>query len=236
MKEKVLLLDCGGVMVYPHTGNWLISPPMLKVLGANFLETKLDTFRAVSRKYEKYIPDGHLLDDETAEEALMECFYRRVLSEMGMQLSDADYAYLTQCQLDRNRYAYFDDVLPHLKAWHGAVKLGIISDAPPSTRRIMREVGIAQYIDAPTYSFEIGALKPDAAMYLRPLQMLGVKPEEAVFVDDLGKNLRGAQQVGIRGVQMLRSMPDGFDGDSDWDGEKVRNFAELAELLDLPRA
>lgn len=193
MKEKALLLDCGGVMVYPRTGDWAISPEMLRVLGDDFLHTKLERFREAKRTCAELIPDGHRLEDETAEAAMLECFYRRALSQMGETLTDAQYAFLVQCQLRHDRYGYFDDVLPHLRRWRGAVKLAIVSDAPPSTRRILRDAGISACVDVQTFSFQLGALKPDARMYLRALEQLRIAPQDAVFVDDLAGNLRGAQ-------------------------------------------
>ena len=177
MKEKALLLDCGGVMVYPRTGDWAISPEMLRVLGDDFLHTKLERFREAKRTCAELIPDGHRLEDETAEAAMLECFYRRALSQMGETLTDAQYAFLVQCQLRHDRYGYFDDVLPHLRRWRGAVKLAIVSDAPPSTRRILRDAGISACVDVQTFSFQLGTLKPDARMYLRALEQLRIPPQ-----------------------------------------------------------
>jgi len=39
--------------------------------------------------------------------------------------------------------------------------------------------------------------KPDAQIYLYALNNLGVKPEEAVFVDDRLVNVEGARKVGM---------------------------------------
>ena len=235
MKEKALLLDCGGVMVYPRTGDWAISPEMLRVLGDDFLHTKLERFREAKRTCAELIPDGHRLEDETAEAAMLECFYRRALSQMGETLTDAQYAFLVQCQLRHDRYGYFDDVLPHLRRWRGAVKLAIVSDAPPSPRRILRDAGISACVDVQTFSFQLGALKPDARMYLRALEQLRIAPQDAVFVDDLAGNLRGAQAVGIRAIQMCRSMPAQFRTDPPWEGEIAHDFAQLGRLLGLPQ-
>lgn len=44
--------------------------------------------------------------------------------------------------------------------------------------------------------------KPDAAIYKYTLDQLQCKPEEAIFLDDLGMNLKGASQVGIRTIKV----------------------------------
>jgi putative hydrolase of the HAD superfamily len=54
--------------------------------------------------------------------------------------------------------------------------------------------------DEVTVSWECGAVKPDAAIYRRCLDGLGLLPEEAVFVDDRPENVEAAAAVGLHGV------------------------------------
>jgi putative hydrolase of the HAD superfamily len=53
------------------------------------------------------------------------------------------------------------------------------------------------YFDRQFYSFELGVAKPDPAYFTTVLESIAVAPEEAVFVDDLGSNVRGARGVGL---------------------------------------
>ena len=41
-------------------------------------------------------------------------------------------------------------------------------------------------------------MKPDAAIYLRALDRFGLRPDEALFIDDRGINVLGAELVGMR--------------------------------------
>ena len=50
-------------------------------------------------------------------------------------------------------------------------------------------------------SAEEGAAKPDPAIYRIALRRLGVKPREAVFVDDVAANVEAACALGMHGVQ-----------------------------------
>jgi len=50
------------------------------------------------------------------------------------------------------------------------------------------------------YSFEIGICKPDKKAYEHILSKLSAKPEECLFVDDIPKNLKGAEELGIRTI------------------------------------
>ena len=43
--------------------------------------------------------------------------------------------------------------------------------------------------------------KPDRAIYRRVLERLGVRAEEAVFLDDIGTNLKPARDMGIHTIK-----------------------------------
>ncbi|WP_265862164.1 HAD family phosphatase [Streptomyces sp. SKN60] len=47
------------------------------------------------------------------------------------------------------------------------------------------------------FSCMLGATKPDPAAYTRALDLVGVAPEAAVFIDDKPSNVAGARAVGI---------------------------------------
>jgi len=50
-------------------------------------------------------------------------------------------------------------------------------------------------------SYETGLSKPDPEIYRLALSQAGVKPEEAIFIDDIAGHVRGAQSVGIHAVE-----------------------------------
>ncbi len=50
-------------------------------------------------------------------------------------------------------------------------------------------------------SFEIGAVKPEAAIFQAAAELAGVPPEEIFFVDDLPGHIAGARAVGFDAVQ-----------------------------------
>ncbi len=43
-------------------------------------------------------------------------------------------------------------------------------------------------------------MKPDPAIYELALRKLGVRPDEAIFVDDTSTNVEAAQRLGLRGI------------------------------------
>ncbi len=48
------------------------------------------------------------------------------------------------------------------------------------------------------YSHELHERKPDLTSYRKLIELSGIKPTETLFIDDLEKNIRGAQDAGIK--------------------------------------
>jgi putative hydrolase of the HAD superfamily len=46
-------------------------------------------------------------------------------------------------------------------------------------------------------SYRVGAMKPDAAIYLDAVRRAGCEPGECFFVDDIEENVAAARQLGI---------------------------------------
>ena len=60
--------------------------------------------------------------------------------------------------------------------------------------------GWDQLFDAVVISGEVGMRKPDPDIYTHTADLLGLRPQQCVFVDDLTPNVRGAAAVGMVGV------------------------------------
>jgi len=81
-------------------------------------------------------------------------------------------------------------------------KVGIISNAWSDARRVLdRKFNLGSYVDDAIYSAEVKLAKPDVRIFQLALERLGVRAEEAVFVDDVLENVQAAQSLGMKGVQ-----------------------------------
>ncbi|KAI0670492.1 HAD-like protein [Trametes maxima] len=95
----------------------------------------------------------------------------------------------------------------------------IIGDAPPSPARypnfsIQSELEFLGWADGATPprlralfddfcdSSTLGMRKPEPGIYLLACTRNGIKPTEAVFLDDLGMNLKAAQALGMETIQV----------------------------------
>ena len=60
------------------------------------------------------------------------------------------------------------------------------------------DYGIFRFVLASCY---FGVSKPDKRIYLEALRRLNVKPSEAVFIDDMEVNVKGARKAGINAIR-----------------------------------
>jgi len=78
----------------------------------------------------------------------------------------------------------------------------ILSNMGPDVLRTMRqEFSWLAHFNHLTWSCELGIAKPDPAIYTLTCEALGVRPDEALFLDDREINIRAAEQLGLRAIQ-----------------------------------
>ena len=68
--------------------------------------------------------------------------------------------------------------------------------------RDRRHADVLALFDVIVESSKVGVRKPDPRFYLLACDQLGVRPTEAVFLDDLGVNLEPARELGMRTIKV----------------------------------
>ena len=98
------------------------------------------------------------------------------------------------------------DVNEPMLVWAGELKqagllTAVLSNIGDGVLEAMRRgfPWLAQF-DKLIWSCEIGIVKPDAAIYLHTVDALGVRPGEALFIDNLPRNVAGAEAAGLEGI------------------------------------
>jgi HAD superfamily hydrolase (TIGR01509 family) len=99
------------------------------------------------------------------------------------------------------------------------LKVGVVSNVPADLRPVFAKHGLDRLVDSYTHSFEVGAEKPDPAIFLAAAKSLGVKPSETLMVGDHEVD-RGAERAGMR----VFILPAEFEGD-------VRGLDRVVALL-----
>jgi epoxide hydrolase-like predicted phosphatase len=92
------------------------------------------------------------------------------------------------------------DILNFLRSLRGTHKTGLISNAWSDLRDYLVREKMIDAFDHIIISAEIGVAKPEPGIFLVALERAGVKPDEAVFVDDFYVNIEGCEKVGIKGI------------------------------------
>ncbi|CAN5120223.1 HAD family phosphatase [soil metagenome] len=83
------------------------------------------------------------------------------------------------------------------------LSLGIISNMIEQHAEIIRATGLFNGFDDVILSNEVHLRKPKADIYKLAITNLGFSPDEIFFVDDLPENIKGAEKVGLYGIQFL---------------------------------
>lgn len=83
----------------------------------------------------------------------------------------------------------------------GGLKLAVVSNWDVSLAGVLGQLGVAELLDCVVTSAEVGAAKPDPAVFRRALKCLGLRPEEAIHLGDSPDlDLAGAKAAGIEAV------------------------------------
>lgn len=92
------------------------------------------------------------------------------------------------------------DILNFLRSLRGTHKTGLISNAWSDLRDYLVREKMIDAFDHIVISAEVGVAKPDPGIFQIALKQAGVRPDEAVFVDDFYVNIEGCEKIGIRGI------------------------------------
>jgi putative hydrolase of the HAD superfamily len=91
-------------------------------------------------------------------------------------------------------------LVEYIRSLHGKYKTGLISNAWSDLRDFVVREKFDDAFDKMIISAEVGAAKPEPKIFQIALEQFGVKPNEAVFVDDFYVNIEGCEKVGIKGI------------------------------------
>lgn len=87
-----------------------------------------------------------------------------------------------------------------LKMGENGYRIAILSNAIDPHVNFIKTTGLYDNFNEVVLSNEVGCRKPEREIYELTIERLGIKSEEALFVDDLPQNVEGANEVGIHGI------------------------------------
>ena len=200
---KYVILDFGGVLVYPPTGSWTITPKFLELIDKNKLDNEKAMFNA--KKNSSLTDCARPLKTLEEEYEAMVSFYDLVLSN-----SYEGYEKRLSEEIAKDRvyqfekYKLYDGVIEELERLSREYSLILLSDNWPSCLKYMKHYGIDKYFTRIYISSFYGTKKEEGTFFDILLKDVNIKPENAVFIDDHSKNLDIAKTKGIQGILMDR--------------------------------
>ena len=180
---KAIIVDFGGVVLVPR------SQEEKERWAARF---RLPYHALIDLLYEgeawQLARIGRISDDE---------FWRRVGPLVG--LSDEEEIRAFAREFFATEEARLNqpllDLLAELRPQY---KIALLSNASDRLEGVLEhKLGILDHFDLVVNSARVGLAKPDLAIYELTLERLGVRPEEAVFLDDMARNVAAAAALGI---------------------------------------
>lgn len=170
-------------------------PPEREILGLDW-----ETWNACIQTKEQYFRRGSGLVREPIE------IIREMVAACGRTATPAQ-----EEEMLRRRAARFGDavtrpepeILETLRILKAAGhRLCLISNADAIDTMHWTDSPLAPLLDIAIFSWQVGIVKPEAAIYLLAAERLGVPPAKCVFIGDGGQDeLAGAKRVGMRTVQ-----------------------------------
>lgn len=93
----------------------------------------------------------------------------------------------------------YPDAVPVLEALRAlGVRTALVSNVGYDLRPVLAGLGLLPLLDTVVLSYEVGATKPDPALFRAALDALGVSPDAALMVGDHATADGGATALGVR--------------------------------------
>jgi len=222
--KKYIFFDVGYTLDKPASGDWIFTNKFFEVLNERvkmFNKERLIEARKVALVY---IEQNHLTKSVEEEYERFKTYYQMILDDLKVTYTKEE---LDIIAFDRannmNNYIPYPDIKEVLSVLSKDYKLGIISDTWPSIENQLKHIGVYEYFNSFTYSYELGIFKPNPMMYIDALKKANCNPQETVFIDDRLENLEGAFKFGITPILIAANK----------DSDKQTSFTKIYSLSEL---
>ena len=221
--KKNLFFDVGSTLLYPKTKEWFIPPNYKKILGdidTNLFKESIDK--------NKFLLDERNINTEEQEFEMFSKFYYNVLKDFNYSNITTEIiqnlAY--DCVYNDDKFVFYKEVKRELKNLSKEYDMYIISDAWPSTYRILKNYGIYDLFKNIYISSDLGFKKSDKMLFEIALENISSN-DINYFIDDRFELLKISEKYGFIPIIIDRN-----------DNEltnyiEVRNLTQLRHLLKI---
>lgn len=185
---KAVIFDFGNVISLTNTGD--CADEMEQMTGV-----PAAVFRSVYERYRFEFDRGTITGAEMYAQTLKANGYEKEASDTELMKK------LARLDLESWRPFHQDVTEWGLSLKKQGFKLGILSNMPYEFLDLYeKDIPLFYQADSATFSCRVGLIKPELEIYKKAIEGLKVKPEEAVFFDDIQQNIDAANEVGINGI------------------------------------
>jgi putative hydrolase of the HAD superfamily len=207
---KAVLFDMGSTLIEFENYTWNVLGRLSAEKGYEFLKGKnigLPNFEDFSKVLDAEFVKAKSEIENNLKEIKFEKVIFDFFTQLNLSTSDGVYGSFLEVYYKpvTDQLTLIDgaeDVLEHFK--ERDLKIGLISNTIFPEKYHLRELkrfGLYPYLDAHSFSSEVGVRKPHPKIFQLTLDELKVDPTEAVFVGDrLKEDVGGAQNVGMKGI------------------------------------
>ena len=141
--------------------------------------------------------DSQAWQDALVGRKTVEAFWHEIGPELGLNS-------VKEVDAFRHRYRADEEinegVLDLISRLHGNYKLALLSNAPPGLAHWLADWKLLNFFEVVFCSGDEGIAKPDPNAFELTLERLGLKPAEAVFIDDTLEHVEASGKMGLHGI------------------------------------
>jgi putative hydrolase of the HAD superfamily len=174
----------------------------------NRMEAERGLPRDLVRRVNSTNPDSNawaLFERNEIDAARFDTLFLEESTALGHPLRGADVLPLLNGQLRPRMVAALQTCKQHFKV--GCITNNVVSMHSPGQDTSQRSAGamaqVMPLFDAIIESSKAGVRKPDPKIYLMMCDLLAVKPEACVYLDDLGINCKPAAGLGMKAIKVV---------------------------------
>jgi putative hydrolase of the HAD superfamily len=229
-----VLIDVGDTMARAH-------PSWLEVYSTVFerygIETSQAAFeRAFRAAWAEWAHEGPFEATEEASFRRLTELDQLVFERLGYPgLPQAFFHDIDAAFRQRSAFFVFPDVIPALDAMQDVgLRLAVVSNWGWHAPELLQTLELARHFEVLSISARVGYQKPHAAIFEHALELLEVRPEQAIHVgDDPEADVMGARRVGIEPVLIDRRGRIDSPVGAGTETGAVATIADFGGLLDL---
>ena len=201
---KNIIFDNGGVLSMPKTGHWFITPNFWNILGIEEKEN-IDKMKKTMKEFIYLLTQEP--KSELEEYKMFKDFYYQVLNKINYKNLNEN---IVDCLARDNvynddKYIFFEDVDGELEELSKRYNLYMITDAWPSSFRVLDNRKISKYFKNIMVSSIESKTKLEGLFEIFLEKNKNVLPQESIFIDDRKDILENARQCGFNVLLMDRT-------------------------------